>query len=349
MWRVSRNCPCICLCHGSDREAGKPPIAPVLCHLAGAPRGGSVCASVRRPVPRFPVDCRLGLPQVGGPSVDSPRPFASAACSPGRSRRCAPHTAACLAQTTPSSFTDVTISVRYPRRFPSAAATRPRHIRASSGLPCAHPVCALARSGPKSGGTTACLSGFPAGPVTSVCTISAPLEFPPEQDVESSVDSASDRLPLLQITMKKWRVARHLAPPPPCPCRHLPLFARPPMLECLRSPALCSSFLIAAPTWSMPSVPRLTPTCWLSPIRRTPMPSSGPPAVHEHQPLSIRQSAARFRLLPRHVCTVLARPLAFSIYGFCTLDSFPGLTLGFFAPRARSFLPADRRTSRVPD
>ena len=131
------------------------------------------------------------------------------------------------------------------------------------------------------------------------------------------------RLPLLQITMKKWRVARHLAPPPPCPCRHLPLSAHPPMLECLRSPALCSSFLITAPMWSMPSVPRLTPMCWLSPTRRTPMPSSGPPAVHEHQPLSIRQSAARFRLQPRHVCIGLARPLAFSIYGFCTLGSFP--------------------------
>ena len=63
------------------------------------------------------------------------------------------------------------------------------------------------------------------------------------------------------LSMKKWRVARHLAPPPRCPCRHLPLPARPPMLECLRSLALCSSFLITAPTWSMPSVPRLTPTC----------------------------------------------------------------------------------------
>ena len=32
------NRPCICHCHGSDREAGEPAAAPVLCHLAGAPR-----------------------------------------------------------------------------------------------------------------------------------------------------------------------------------------------------------------------------------------------------------------------------------------------------------------------
>ena len=85
------NCPCICHCHGSGREAGKPATAPVLCHLAGAPCGGSVRPSVRSPVPRFPVNCRLCLPQMGGPPLDSPRPLASAACSPGRSRHCAPH------------------------------------------------------------------------------------------------------------------------------------------------------------------------------------------------------------------------------------------------------------------
>ena len=88
-------------------------------------------------------------------------------------------------------------------------------------------------------------------------------------------------------------------------------------------PALCSSFLITAPMWFMPSVPRLTRMCWLSPTRRIRKPSSGLPAVHEHRPPSTRQSAARFRLQPRHACTVLARPLASSIYGFCTLGPFP--------------------------
>ena len=106
------------------------------------------------------------------------------------------------------------------------------------------------------------------------------------------------RLHLLQIPMQKWRVALRLGPLLPCPCRRLPLSALPSGLACLRSPAFRSSFLITAPMWCMPSVPRLTRTRWLSPTRRIRKPSSARP--------SARQSAARFRLQPRHVCIVLA-------------------------------------------
>ena len=258
-------------------------------------------------------------------------------------------TTACPVQITPSSFTDVTTSVR-------CLTCRHRLLTTSvqASVRCSH----LLEAHPCHSRTSSCISRLRLCPLWALirrnhcsplrlfrrtrhqCLHHLRLLLPwtfrlsrlssPQWTVHLTLPWI--RLHLLQIPMRKWRVALRLGPLLPYPCRHLPLSALPSGLVCLRSPALRSSFLITAPMWCMPSVPRLTRTCWLSPTRRILKPSSALPAAHAHRRPSARQSAARFRLQPRHVCAVLARPLAPSISGVCALGPFaPRFYLRFFS------------------